>query len=500
MARPASTEKSIIEFGEWLPDFPENNNPGAIEALNVIPDEGCYVPLKQLAGVAGLTLPAPARGAATFFDRNGSPQLFAGTGGGLYQRQGSTFANRYNTALALYDDFLWQFVQFGSNIVALHPQVLPLAGEVGGLTAFSPLGGNPPIAACGARVGDFLVLGNLNNEADPDGPRQPQRIRWGGFNNIDAPWISDPATQADFNDMPSEGGAVMAITGRNQGTVFQERCISVMRYAGLPSTFDIDTPEQQRGAISTGCIVGVGAFVFGIANDGFFVWNGTNTTPIGDNKVNRYFFNRLNYGARQRIVGAVDFINKCIVWAFPTGGGTALDELIIYSYKENKFTHSVQTIEYLVSSAKLDTSIDDLLGNLDTDYPVSFDDGIYRGGRPFLAAFSTAHNYGAYTGLPMAATIDTGEFGGPYGTRIFTSNSRPIINLSANVATVKCAKRDQLLGDAVVFDAAVAQEITGECPILADARYMRFRVEVPAGATWQHARGIEITRKATGMF
>lgn len=496
---PSAVENTPIPFGEWLPDLPEVNNPGAVEALNVIPSEQCYVPFKDLALQPGLTLPSAARGGVMIFDRAGSPQLFIGTPTGIYQRVGSAFVQVYTPAMPLYDGYKWQFVQFGWSLVALHPQVSPQVADVGGVVSFSPLGGTPPIARCASRVGDFVVLGNLDNENDPDSPRQPQRIRWSAFNNIESPWVTDPATQADFNDMPVEGGAVMNITGREYGTIFQERSISRMSYVGLPTVFDIETVEEERGAIATGSVVDIGAYVYFIAEDGFHVWNGTNATPIGDNKVNRYFFTRLNYAARDRIVGAVDYVNKCIVWAFPVGSSTDLTELIIYSYKENRFTHALKAVDHIMNGYSLDASLDDMFLNLDTQYPISFDDGSFAGGRPYLAGIETAtHAFGLFNGSNMAATIDTAEFTGPSGNRVFVNSVRPLVDTPTPSTTVQIAKRDQLMGEALVFDTAIAQEITGECPVLDDARYMRFRIAVAAGVVWNQAMGIEVWRKATG--
>lgn len=495
---PSGVEQVPLAFGEWLPDLPEVDNPGAVEALNVIPGEGCYVPFKDIVLSAGLTLPAACTGALEVFDDAGSPQLFAGTTAGLYKRSSSAFTNVYTPTISLYDQNYWQFIQFGKSVVALHPQQTPVVADVGGAAVFSPLAGAPPIAYCGSRVGDFLVLGNLDNEADPDGARQPQRIRWSGFNNIEADWVTDPSTQADFNDMPAEGGAVMAITGREYGTIFQERSVSRMSYVGLPTVFDIQTVEESRGAISTGAVVDIGAFVFFIAEDGFHVWNGTNSSPIGDNKVNRYFFNRLNYAARRRIVSAVDFVNKCVMWAFPTGANTTLDEIIIYSYKENRFSHSDKVVEWLLNGYTLDTSVDDLHGNLDTGYPVSFDSDIYKGRRPYLAGFDSTHSFGFFNGTARAVTLDTAEYTGPSGLRVFANSARPIVDVNAPVATIQPVYRDQFRGEALTYGAVTAQEITGECPVLVDARYVRFRMALPAAAVWKQARGVELWRKSTG--
>jgi len=108
------------------------------------------------------------------------------------------------------------------------------------------------------------------------------------------------------------------------------------------------------------------------------------------------------------------------------------------------------------------------------------------------------HSYGAFNGVPQAATLDTGESAAPAGMRWFANSARPIIDLNVPVATVQTMRRDQLMGGTLTTDTAVPQEITGECPILADARYMRMRVQIPHGAFWQHARGVELWRKETG--
>lgn len=495
---PQPVEPVEVPFGEWLPDMPELDNPGAIEALNVIPSEGGYVPFQQLSPLAGLVLPEKAVSGIRLFDRSDAATLYAGTLEGVYMKQAASMLQVYDAPYTLFYENMWQFVQFGQFIVALHPQVHPLVGDVGAGVSFTPLGGSPPIATVGGRVGDFLVLGNLASEDDPDNPQQPQRIRWSGFNNIEAPWITDPATQADFNDMPAEGGAVMGITGREFGSVFQARIISRMTYVGLPTVFDIETVEAARGAISPGCIVDIGPAVFFIAEDGFFVWNGTNSTPIGDNKVNRYFFNRLNWKKRALIQGGVDYINSAIVWAFPIDSTGTLQELITYSYKENKFAHTITTIEALINGTPFGTSLDSLTGNLDTDYPISFDDAFWTDGRSTLGAFNTAHTYGLFNGANMAATIDTSESTGPDSSRVFVNSARPMVNVSAAVCTVSTIRRDQLIGEAIVIDAPVTQEITGECSVFSDARYTRFRAGVPAGATWRHARGVQVFRKATG--
>ena len=486
-----------------MPDMPNRDNPGAIEALNVYPRAGGgYTSFRSHLPDGTGPAPGTINGAIVVFDDNSEFQLYAATVNGVYLRDGTGNYNQVlNTSATPVDaNHHWHFPLFGEQIIAVRYDLFPHAATVGG-GPFSLLGGNPPKAACGARVGDFLVLGNL--AVDPGdtvgtGPF-PRRIRWSGFGNIDAPWVTDPATQADFNDMPAEGGRVVGITGREFGAIFQERMISRMTYVGPPTIFDIETVEADRGAMSNGCLIDMGGNVFFIAEDGFFLWNGTEATPIGDNKVNRWFYSQLNYAERQRIVGAVNHFNGCVMWAFPGGVSKHLTDVIIYSYRMGRWSHAKISMEYMLDGFSVMLSLDaytDVPMDDMASWPNTLDASDTD--RPSLAGFNTDHKYGFFGGTPQQAILDTAEVSGPNGERWFVNSVRPAVDVPNPVVQVQMMMRDQLMGDTVEFDPPVVQEITGECPVLGDARYMRTRVIIPEGSSWTVANGVEVYRKSTG--
>lgn len=496
---PQVYESAEIQFGEWLPDVAAKDNPGGLEALNVLPGEGAYIPIKAHVPVGG-ALSYPARGATAVILPTDAVQIYVGTREHVVTRIGvdgpwvGVFIGTSN------DDYSWKFIRVNEQMVMIHREHTPQRTPVGTTTASVNLGGSPPMAACGAQVGDFLMLGNLLSDPDDGGNPFPSRVRWSGFNNIDLPWVSDPITQADFQDMPAEGGPVVAIQGREFATIFQARMISRASYRGPPNIFDIAVVEDKRGCIARDCVVDVGPVSFFIAEDGFFQWNGTNSTPIGDMKINRYFFSRLQWSKRSRIVGAHDPENGCVWWAFPTDLSGTLNEIIIYSYRENRFTHSVQTIDYLFTSANSSITLDELDEPLES-YDISFDSGYFQqGGRQRIAAFNSLHEYGLYQGSSMAATMDTGEYSGPNSQRVLVDLVRPIIDLAIPLATVQAITRNQVQGGALNYGVAVGQEIDGSIPLLAEARYIRFRLDIPAGASWTHGSGLEISRRTSGVF
>jgi hypothetical protein len=507
--KPPALASTPVPFGDWMPDTLSLNTNDAQEALNVLPRDTGYSPMAALAPVAGLTLPMRCTGAFNYVTAADTAVLYAGTQFGLYVRQGSTFVESFTNGAPLGDvpDALWRFAPYGDYIVAVHPQHWPRYTSANGSSPFQVVGGNPPFAKCVSRVSNFLVLGNLNEVLGTEG-YQPQRIRWGAFNQINGPWDSSPYTQADFNDMPAEGGAVMGFSAFDNGTVFQEKIISSMTYVGLPNVFQFATIEVNRGALCTGGIVTVGQLLFFIAEDGFFVWNGVNTSPIGNEKVNRYFFGRLNYAYRACITGAHDIQNKCVRWAFPTSDadGGILTETVVFYYGSStnwynlngKWSHSIATYDTLVSSYRLGTSLDDLTGDLDTDYPISFDDPSFARGSELIGGFDANHNFGYFNGPNLAATIETMDLEAPNGSRIFVNSARPIVDNSGLTVSVTAATRDQYLGSGTIYGAPALQERNGECSLLAEGRFMRFRLDIQAGANWSHAQGIEVWRMAGG--
>lgn len=491
-------EPATIPFGEWLPDQATLNNPGAVEALNVVPLDGSYGPFPQLVAEANSASDV-VRGAASAIREDDVTQIYVGSIVGVSAKLGGGPITSIFTGISS-SDYSWKFVRVNEQMALIHPQHALLKQTVGGLTAATAVGGTPPTAACGAQVGDFLMVGDLTVDPDDGGIAVPNRVRWSGFNNIDLPWITDPATQADFQDMPKEGGAVVAIAGREVGTIYQQRMIHRATYRGLPEVFDIVVAEDKRGCIARDSVVDVGQLQFFIAEDGFAVWNGVNSQLIGDGRVSRYFLKKLEYSKRSRIVGAADFANGCVHWLFPTSVSDTMDEIITYSYKDNKFSHTQTALEWIFSTAKSNITLDELTEPLES-YEVSFDSPIYRsGGRPLLAGFNETHTFGLFEGSPMAATLDTGEYSGPDGRRVFVSDARPLVDVATPVITMQTAKRDQMIAQPIIFGTPVAQEIDGRCPIIDDARYMRFRVNIPAGASWQHALGVDVWRKAAGAF
>lgn len=471
-----------LQFGPWEPDRAPHQSPALTEATNVLPLAGAYIPYPSLSDITGTTLSAPATGFYAAPLLNGTPIVYAATATQIQRVNNGSLSLAYDAGSI--STAPWRFTSFKGRVIAINPYVNPLGAVPG--SPFADLGGSPPRAkVVGVVAQNFLVLGNLQNDG-VDG-LQPNRIRWSGFNNADT-WGTDVGTQADFQPMPDEGGPVVAITGRETGTVFQRNMISRMQYVGGATVFDFTTVELNRGAVSTGAVCDIGGLVFFIADDGFFVWDGTSATAIGSDKVDRTFNDLVDHNRLDTIVSGFDPITRSVLWAFPEVGNVSPTTIFAYSIPDARWSRIDVPVQQLTQSATLATPLESM--PTPDLFDGTFDDPSYAGGRPVLAAIDQTNTYATFQGANLPATITTGDYQTSTNMRGYISGVRPLVD----AAGVKMAvgERDARSADAVVWATATALERDGVCPQRTDGRYLRFRMTTLAGETWNRATGLEL--------
>ena len=205
-----------IEFGEWLPDQPALDNPGCIEAKNVVPRINAFSQLNSPVAFSN-ALTSACLGATWMNDQSGNSYNFAGDSTKLYKhnRTTATWDNvsrtaTYSTATS------WNFEKFGTLCLATDVGNPLQYFDMASSTTFQNVGGSPPQARYIATIRDFVVLGNLSGN--------PYRVQWSGYNNAEL-WTPSLSTQSDFQDLPGSGGDVQAVVPGEYGVIFQENSI-----------------------------------------------------------------------------------------------------------------------------------------------------------------------------------------------------------------------------------------------------------------------------------
>ena len=488
-----------IPFGEWLPDLPNMQNPGAIEALNVIPAQTSYQPFPQPV-VFSTSLSARCQGAIIARDTAGNSYNFTGDVTKLYQLVGTSWTNVSRLVGGVYatpaDDF-WEFAQWGNTVIGVNafdtPQRLSL-----GAANFVVLPGAPPQARHIAVVRDFVILGNISATAG-----MPQAVAWSAINNSDS-WTADAATLADRQDLPGDGGWIQKIVGGEYGVIFQERAIFRMTFVGSPLIFQFDQVQQNIGAYAPQSVIAYQNLIFFLSEDGFYRFDGVNAQPIGKGKVDNTFFDDLDTSNYLRIQAAIDPVNKLVMWAYPASGnsGGNPNKIIIYNWAFDKWSHvqdlNIEILTRSVSGVLTLDGLDAINTSVDA-LPVSLDSRQWNAGQLILSYFNGDHRLARFNGNAMSARVDTGErqFNPNMNGRSYLTEVRPIgEGLSATMEVAVISRN--LLTNSVSAATAVAPVSAGFAQVRSSGRFHRIRLTTDAGSTYTNLQGVDVEVKPEG--
>jgi hypothetical protein len=478
----------IIPFGEYAPDLPALGNTGAPTAKNVIPHAKGYKKFPRLSNYSS-ALTAYCRGAFSAMDTIGDVSSYTGDATKLYRLVGTTMTDSSKVGgYSCAADSYWEFAKYDNQAVATNfddtMQVITLGGS-----QFADLGGSPPKARHISVVGDFLVVGNTFDSSDGN---VPNRVRWPGIGTTTSWTISD-TTQADFQDLQGNGGWLQAIVGtQERGVIFQERAIWLMTYVGSPVVFQLDKVEDARGAFAPRSVLSVGGMIPYLADDGFYIYSGGQSIPIGANKIDRTFLADLNDDYLHRVTAAAIPNDKVVIWSYPGSGsadGTP-NKCLLYNWVSQRWCFAEFDHELIFRAMSVGVTLDGLdsigYSNLDT-VPFSLDSKVWMGGKLQLAGFDTSHRLSYFTGTALDATLETGEFQAIPGKRAEIINTTPLVD--GGTHTVQVGTRETQAGT-VSWGSASTENASGQCPVRSNARYHRGRVNITGD--FNDAIGIEV--------
>ena len=179
-------------------------------------------------------------------------------------------------------------------------------------------------------------------------------------------------------------------------------------HVGSPVIFSLEKVETTNGCEIPGSIVALGTnAIFSISQNGFFMFDGNRSVPIGAEKIDNWFYENLNSAFTNRVTSAIDPNNQLVVWSFPSNSssdGTA-DTMLVYNYAVNRWsivelTH--QSIGTILLPGYTLEELDTINTNIDA-MTTSFDSPIYAG-ESFSLAASKDNKLHSFTGDILGAT------------------------------------------------------------------------------------------------
>lgn len=494
----AITTTDPVPFGEWRPDLGDFANPGSINAKNVLVEGEFYKSVASLVEGAD-ALPSKCKGAFAYRDAIGNVTIFAGTKTKLYKLNGTSWDDITRTTggdYTLSDENFWHFVSFGNDVYATSYVDDIQSYTVGSSTEFAQLSATAPRCRKMAIFKNFLVCIDV---VDLDGARG-YRVRWSPLNNPAGDWTNDPTgTQADHQDIYNGDYANTGIEGlQDFAVIIQGKAIFRMDYVGGTQIFTFNKVETGRGSLIPRSIISNGRNVFMISEDGIYMFDGANMIPIGDKKVDKWFYANFNETYDYNVSSCIDPLKKNILWAFPSkdtvGGGC--DLILVYNWASNRFSYIEEDVEllftYLSSSYTLE-DLDAFSSSID-DLPYSLDSRYWTGGKNIFGAFSPNHKLSAFNGDAKTGIIGTTELRPNGGGRATIYNAIPYIE--GGTFRARLGYRNKIT-DAYTWTEYVSEnQFTGEADFLHDAQLFRFEIEL--SGDWDMAKLVAFRLKQTG--
>jgi hypothetical protein len=481
----------LVEFGEYLPDLPDFQNPGATVAKNVIPAGNSYKSFPSVQ-VYSNALDARCKGAISTKDRDGNSLTFAGNASKLYKISGTTFSNVSVVGGYSTGDERWFFTRFGDRLIATNFNDAIQTYTLASSSAFANLSAGAPKARYTATIRNFLAVANTFDSVDGN---VPHRVRWSALDDA-TDWTVSATTQADYQDLNASNGWCRGIVGGEYGVIFQERAISRMTYVGSPTIWQFDEVETGKGTMASGSIIKVGNFIFYLGLDGFYVFDGSKSTAIGANKVDQTFYNEVDLSYLDNIYSTADFDKQVIYWLYPATGNTGgiPNKILMFNYspdaKKRWSFAEPGDLEVIFTSLSAGYTLDDLdsfSASLDTLTP-SLDSRYWTGDNYLLSGFNTDHKMVNFSGSALTAQLETMEAQVFPNMRAYITRVRPIVDGSGTV-TVQMGTRN-VHSESVTYGSATSLVSNGDCPVRSNARYHRIRVNISGG--FNDAQGVEV--------
>jgi len=474
---------SRISFGEWTPDQPGITN-GLRRAENVYSKLVGYGALPTVVNysnsasenlnnvVAGKT----TAGATSVF-AGGSTKLFKLDSGTLNLNNVSKSGN-YTTPT----DQRFRFTQFGNVIVAANGFDKLQGFNLNSSSLFANLAADAPEARYVTVVRDFVVSGYQSSYQN--------RVQWSALGD-ESSWTTSATTQADFQDIP-DGGSVVGVTGGEFGLILMDRSIHRMVYVGSPLIFQFDNISRNLGCYEANSVIQYGGTTFFLGDDGFYACDGQNVVPIGNEKVNRFFFDNVDEGTLYLMSAAVDPTKKLIIWAYASNSSATADSLLIYNYQTQRWTSGTTHVDRIASTSTPAVTLEgmDVYGNLDTIL-TTFDSRLWLGGKLQLAGVDGAKIV-TFSGANATAYIETGDIEVPGSTSSITLVKPTVEGGSGSVALLS----RRLLTESTVFGSQTAADAENRVSVRGVGRYHRLQL-TPTGS-WTSAVGIDIDLSPLG--
>ena len=472
-----------ITFGEWLPD--QSSVTGAlVKANNVFSKAIGYGAIPSAVDYSQ-SASENLNNVVAGRNPDGTTSIFAGSETNLYKLDATDMSldDVSGATYATPNGQRWRFTQFGHRLIAANGNSKLQGWLLGTSTAWADLAADAPKARYVTVVRDFVVSGNIYDSTTP----LPFRVKWSALND-ETSWTDSATTQSDYQEIP-DGGTVVGITGGEFGLIFMDRSIHRMSYVGSPLVFQFDNISRNLGCYEANSIIQYQGVSFFLSDDGFYACDGQNIIPIGNEKVNRYFFNDVDEVFLPNMSAAIDPFRNLVIWSYASKGqGGNVNRLLIYNFETKKWSSGSTDVDRVADASTPSVTLEglDAFSTSIDALPTSLDSRQWVGGKMMFAGVRNAKIV-TFTGANSTATIQTGDLSAENRKTAVTLVQPIVDNGSASVAI----SSRNLLSELVTFGSSVAADSENRVSIRSMGRYHQLEF-TPTGDNWKTAIGADV--------
>ena len=470
-----------ITFGEWLPDQPSVTG-ALVKANNVFSKAIGYGAIPSAVDYSQ-SASENLNNVVAGRNPDGTTSIFAGSETNLYKLD-STDMSLDDVSGATYatpNGQRWRFTQFGHRLIAANGNSRLQGWLLGTSTAWADLDTDAPRSRYVTVVRDFVVSGYDSDSGFS------YRVQWSALND-ETNWTPSATTQADYQDIP-DGGSVVGVTGGEFGLIFMDRSIHRMSYVGSPLVFQFDNISRNLGCYEANSIIQYQGVSFFLSDDGFYACDGQNIIPIGNEKVNRYFFNDVDEVFLPNMSAAIDPFRNLVIWSYASKGqGGNVNRLLIYNFETKKWSSGSTDVDRVADASTPSVTLEglDAFSSSIDALPTSLDSRQWVGGKMMFAGVRNAKIV-TFTGANSTATIQTGDLSAENRKTAVTLVQPIVDNGSASVAI----SSRNLLSELVTFGTATAADSENRVSIRSMGRYHQLEF-TPTGDNWRTAIGADV--------
>ena len=372
----------------------------------------------------------------------------------------------------------WRFANFGLKVLAVQRSTRLQVSD-GDLGTFRDVNANIKGSDV-ETVRGFAVLIEIQDSTHGEGS-QPFRVWWSAIGDAEN-WpdpTSDEAinVQSGFFDLFG-GGRLQRIVpgiGGADAIIVAERKMWRMTFVGPAQTFQFDEIESDQGTSTPGSVVKKNETFFFFGHNGFYHFDGANSTPIGQGIMDEFYDNDIElsstFGFQSAIEAGLDSENKNYVISYRSEAATddRNDRVIRFNWLTGEFSNSALSVDTLAQVDNFTSA---------TDAPrLSMVDSTFQIVRP--------------EGDPLEATLQTAELTSDRGIYGQVQGVLPYCDTDAIVAQI--AVRDRLSDDSPVLTAERSIQLDGfirwfdQQPT---GRFYQCRFRIPAGSDWTFISGM----------